>query len=359
MQGFTEREKQKLLIMAGFSLINGWVDAICYFRYKCFATMMVGNMLMLGHKSATYHLDGESDPSFGMPAPLFYFLLILCFMSGVLLYRLLERALNVPAEHLAWVVMVSLVLHDILEVMFGFEDSKPHRWNVMLLAPAFGMQDAACIKSGFGTVPWCTTNNLVTIAFGTADVIIGGATQEEKLKMLTSFVMMIAMTGGALLGACCEWWAQRQHLFPGSVHDYGDYSIIVVAPFLGVLLYINARFFKPKPAPRLTQVLSGRTVTTAHSIELPEREFATMPLSTESLRKHRTTLARGVHFSDYVENEGSHITAEHMPHGNGFSREGSYESRPSDELSRSGAFARYRTWRATIRPVEEDIHLSG
>lgn len=236
--------------MAGFSFLNGWVDAVCVSRYHAFATMMVGNMLNLGNSVPKYvgGLDVQSSP--GLPEPVFNVLLIVCFMFGVSLYRVLERGFGWSAKHFAPAVVLWITVHDVLEDFSGIgKTMPPNRLNVLRLAPVFGLQDALCVKNGFGSLPWCTTNNVVTIAFATSDVILGGAPSEEKAKLVSSVVMMVAMISGAILGSCFDEAVRLvDDMFQVS-SGLEDYDIAVVAPFLGYLFWLTDRMFAQPPKP--------------------------------------------------------------------------------------------------------------
>merc|ERR1712217_197837 len=96
---------------------------------------------------------------------------------------------------------MGITLHDILEVWISPGDSIPNHWNALRLAPVFGMQDAMTIKNGFGSLPWCTTNNVVTLAFGSTDLLLGGATEEETRAMRSSALMLSFMILGTVSGA--------------------------------------------------------------------------------------------------------------------------------------------------------------
>lgn len=238
---------RKLGIMAGFSFVNGWVDAVCISRYHAFATMMVGNMLTFGNSAVQFWLSGVDDPAIPwLPDPLFYVLLLLAFIFGVGLYRVLERRFGWTACHFAPAVVVWITLHDLLEVYMGPADAPPNRWNVLRLAPVFGIQDAMTVRNGFGSLPWCTTNNVVTIGFASADIFLGGATAEEWAKLVTSATMMTAMLLGAVSGAAFDAGMDLDlEGWPGKV---ADYDIAVVAPVLGLLFYLNERCFGKPPS---------------------------------------------------------------------------------------------------------------
>eukprot|EP00929_Paragymnodinium_shiwhaense_P104847 TRINITY_DN69607_c0_g1_i1.p1 TRINITY_DN69607_c0_g1~~TRINITY_DN69607_c0_g1_i1.p1 ORF type:complete len:212 (+),score=21.13 TRINITY_DN69607_c0_g1_i1:93-728(+) len=172
-------------------------------------------------------------------------------MFGVFLYRVLTRALGFSSTAIAILVVVMVVAHDLLEAEFGVKNETPLRWNVVRLAPVFGMQDAMTVKHGFGSLPWCTTNNVVTIAFAFADIILGGSTAEERHKMLTSFVMMGSMITGAIVGSYFDSYFKGRQIVPGAHDVYADYGIAVISPLLGLLMWMNGRFFA-KPARTTT-----------------------------------------------------------------------------------------------------------
>lgn len=266
--------------MAGFSFVNGWVDAVCISRYHAFATMMVGNMLNLGNcvPKSLGGLDHQSIP--WLPDPVFYIMLIVSFMLGVSLYRILERGFGWSAKHFAPAVVLWITVHDVLEAFSGIgETMAPNRLNVLRLAPVFGLQDALCVKNGFGSLPWCTTNNVVTIAFAASDVFLGGATSEEKAKLVSSLVLMVSMISGAILGSCfdaCVYFMEDIFKVRSGLEDY---DIAVIAPFLGYLFWLTDYIFTEPhkfARPACEALLSSETER--QPAERPARRGFTRPL---------------------------------------------------------------------------------
>lgn len=266
--------------MAGFSFVNGWVDAVCILRYRAFATMMVGNMLKIGNTVPAY-LVGLDDQSMSwLPDPVFYIMLIVFFMFGVSLYRILERGFGWSAKHFAPAVVLWITLHDVLEDFSGVgKTMAPNRFNVLRLAPVFGLQDALCVKNGFGSLPWCTTNNVVTIAFAASDVVLGGATSEEKAKLVSSLVMMVSMISGAILGSCFDAGVQFMEGVFNVESGLEDYDIAVIAPFLGYLFWLTDRIFAQAPKSARPAGEALLSPDTEHlPAERPVRRAFTIPL---------------------------------------------------------------------------------
>merc|ERR1740121_958943 len=231
------------MMMASFSFVNGWVDAICLIRYEAFATMMVGNLLTFGHSAVDFWLTRRDDPTIvWLPDPLLYVFLVLNFMLGVSLYRVLERKRGWSGKHFAPLVVVWVTLHDLLESRWPLssDPTSPNRWNVLRLAPVFGLQDAMTVRNGFGSLPWCTTNNVVTMAFASTDLVMGGCSvpAEEWRKLVTSCIIFGFMVLGTVAGSAFD-------ALCGDECRFDDLDIAVVAPLLGLLFLVNDWVFPP------------------------------------------------------------------------------------------------------------------
>jgi len=232
----TRHDLKKALLMAGFSFVNGWVDALCLIRYRAFATMMVGNMLTFGHVAVSFFIAEEGETASHLPNPLFYVFLVVLFMMGVSSYRILERWRGWSGKHFAPLVVAWIVVHDLLEgSAYEFLTSG---WTVLRLAPVFGMQDAMTVRNGFGSLPWCTTNNVVTMAFASTDLIMGRFSMpiEEWRKLVTSCIMFAAMILGTVGGAAYN------ALAPDELHEM---EMAVIAPWFGLLFLLNDWVFPP------------------------------------------------------------------------------------------------------------------
>eukprot|EP00928_Gymnodinium_smaydae_P089660 TRINITY_DN73586_c0_g1_i1.p1 TRINITY_DN73586_c0_g1~~TRINITY_DN73586_c0_g1_i1.p1 ORF type:complete len:474 (+),score=91.96 TRINITY_DN73586_c0_g1_i1:113-1423(+) len=228
----------KMWLAVGFSFVNGWIDAISLKRYQAFATMMVGNMLLLGSSMAE-RLTRRSHPEQEMRAagPLFYMSILLAFVSGVTVYRMLEKKRGWSSRTVAPVVVLWIVAHEVIEYFIErTEYAPPSRWNALRLAPIFGAQDAVTVKGGLATLPWCTTGHVVTIGSTLADTLTGGASVEDRRKCAVALAMMASMILGAVAGMAFD-----------AMFDNIEWEYSVAAPVLATFFLIHDRMFPPKP----------------------------------------------------------------------------------------------------------------
>mmetsp|Transcript_89729 Transcript_89729/g.168990 ORF Transcript_89729/g.168990 Transcript_89729/m.168990 type:complete len:294 (+) Transcript_89729:1-882(+) len=252
------RLRWQLKLSGAFAFVNGWIDAISLRRYHAFVTMMVGNTLTMGNSVGDF-ITNDADPKqwvdcyfFRMPDPLLYVLLVIAFMLGVGFCRLLELKRGWSARHFAPLVVGWIIANDALEGALrigGCAESDSitnlgasHKLAALRLAPVFGIQDALSVKGGMAALPWCTTGNVVNIAYHTAEMMVGKRNDEQEKKWNTSVVMLSCMLAGAISGACFEVWRRR-------VNDGcngGDFGILVMAPFLGFLFWCHDILYKPK-----------------------------------------------------------------------------------------------------------------
>eukprot|EP00419_Tripos_fusus_P070571 CAMPEP_0172890902 /NCGR_PEP_ID=MMETSP1075-20121228/142425_1 /TAXON_ID=2916 /ORGANISM="Ceratium fusus, Strain PA161109" /LENGTH=263 /DNA_ID=CAMNT_0013745249 /DNA_START=13 /DNA_END=804 /DNA_ORIENTATION=- len=200
--------------------------------------MMVGNMLSLG-PSVSYQVicsmgtQSQSDDFIcgkPIPNPVFIVLILISFSFGGFMYRILQRGFGCSAKCLAplcvlWIIGCDLHEHWVRGDVYD-------KWTAVWLAPVFGLQDAMTVRNGFGALPWCTTNNVVTIAFGSADILLGGAPDDEKSKVRSSAIMFSSMVIGSISGAA----------FCSYTHAVGIGLMVIAVPF-GCLLWVNEIWF--------------------------------------------------------------------------------------------------------------------
>jgi len=231
----------KILLAVSFAFINGWVDALSLRKYNAFATMMVGNMLLLGNSLAVV-LDGQfTRPSVTwIPDPLFYTALIVAFLVGVVIFRLLERWRGWTARTIAPAIALWIIFHDVLEWSAVDQFKASNRWSVLPLAPVFGIQDAITLRQGgLATLPWCTTGHVVTIGVTMAEFSTGVVSAEQKRKCAFALAMMASMILGAIAGMT----------FDTITEESLDWDYALLAPALALLFCAHDRVFDLKPTP--------------------------------------------------------------------------------------------------------------
>jgi len=231
----------KILLAVSFAFINGWIDALSLRKYNAFATMMVGNMLLLGNSLAVV-LDGQfTRPSVTwIPDPLFYTTLIVVFLVGIVIFRLLEKWRGWTARTIAPAIAFWMIFHDVLEWSDVDQFKAPSRWNVLRIAPVFGIQDAITLRQGgLATLPWCTTGHVVTIGVTMAEFSTGVVSAEQKRKCAFALAMMASMILGAIAGMT----------FDTITEESLDWDYALLAPALALLFCAHDRVFDLKPTP--------------------------------------------------------------------------------------------------------------
>jgi len=233
-----------LWLYVAFSFVNGWIDAICLRRYKCFVTMMVGNTLTMGDSIANSLYPDEDDDALLTAAwfqtPAFYVSLIASFMAGVFVHGYITKYRGWSGRHFAPLVVLWICAHDVWEGYNQNCTGQPDRWNALRLAPVFGIQNAISIKGGLAALPWCTTSNVVTIAYTLTELTHRKINADERRKFNISLCLLGGMMIGAISGATFDLWRLSYDEGCGP----GAFGIMVMAPFLGALFWMHDLVFK-------------------------------------------------------------------------------------------------------------------
>jgi hypothetical protein len=206
--------------------------------------MMVGNQLTLGNAVGGY-LYGVRPGGMTFPNPLFYVGMIMSFMVGVIMYRLLSSVRTFAARHFAPIVFLWMISHDVIEWYAGDcicagGSCAPNQWHALMLAPVFGIQDAVMTRGKLGFLPWCTTGNYVTVADGAAKLFLGQATEQEKKKWTDSVCLMICTISGCVAGGTYASWS-TEYLGGQSMHAncHQTWGLALMAPVLGMLFWLH------------------------------------------------------------------------------------------------------------------------
>ena len=147
----TELSK-KILLTVGFSFAAGWADVISFMRYEAFAALMTGNAIKLGVVAAT------KDPARGVDTA-FYACVIFSYIAGCVLFSEMKRRIPTRPSRFAAPVCFTLILaSDVL-----YEEIGLSRWQLCLLAPAFGIQNSFTFGGALGTNTTIITGNLAKL----------------------------------------------------------------------------------------------------------------------------------------------------------------------------------------------------
>jgi len=162
----------KTAMHASFAFVNGWVNVIMMVRYRMFATMMVGNTIMMG---VSYVCHQHPDKGNSCPTNLRdvdrYAIMIILFVSGAMIYGFIDRKWNSTKENLAFGIL--LVTACLWDEMFISDSS----WDLYIFSPLFGAAGAMAANGGLGGVPWAATGNMLKAGYHSSRYL---ATGEEK-----------------------------------------------------------------------------------------------------------------------------------------------------------------------------------
>ena len=159
-------------LTAGFALVAGWADVVCFKAFGSFAALMTGNTVKMGlavfdgsssrsnssNTTAGQAGSGGSGGSGGSDTA--YYGSILCsYIFGVWLFNLIKHLCPARPGLAASPVCVSLFLiADLLHA--ATSDSK---WRVCLLAPCFGVQNSLTFGGPLSVNTTIITGNMAKI----------------------------------------------------------------------------------------------------------------------------------------------------------------------------------------------------
>eukprot|EP00931_Biecheleriopsis_adriatica_P046062 TRINITY_DN2642_c1_g1_i1.p1 TRINITY_DN2642_c1_g1~~TRINITY_DN2642_c1_g1_i1.p1 ORF type:complete len:421 (-),score=71.45 TRINITY_DN2642_c1_g1_i1:180-1349(-) len=191
--------KVKTSIHASFAFVNGWVNVIMMVRYRMFATMMVGNTIMMGTSYVcSFHKD---DMNGSCPRKLRdvsnYAILISMFVLGAMAYGFIDKRWNSQKEYLYFgILFVAACVWDELFVADG-------NWDLYIYSPLFGAAGAIAQNGGLGGVPWAATGNILKAGYHSSRYLADGLETDAEVG-LSQVVLWISFLTGILLGCSLE-----------------------------------------------------------------------------------------------------------------------------------------------------------
>ncbi|CAE7434687.1 unnamed protein product [Symbiodinium natans] len=198
-------EWAKTLLHLCFCMVLGWTNSIMMFRFRIFATMMVGNTILMGVSLACQEgLVVTPDEIKLCPAefpPRYYAELILLFVCGAFFHGLMEKAHGWTPRAFAPMIVLVIVVEEIRERCFGSSSTSAHddKYYAYLLAPIFGVTGSISMKCGLQGVPWAASGNMLSAAYHFAHYLQGFAAEDLK-KALIPFGMWVFFFIGVFLG---------------------------------------------------------------------------------------------------------------------------------------------------------------
>jgi uncharacterized membrane protein YoaK (UPF0700 family) len=197
----------KTAIHCGFSFSTGWVNCIMLLRYRVFATMMVGNTILMGVAfvcNGGWNTAEEKDywswqgtqvralcpAQFENAAH--YLTMIMLFVLGTVFQGLLYKNLKWSARAFAPLCALVIISVEMMEYFAVIHDSKV---DVYLLSPVFGVIVSISQNCGVGGVPWSATGNMTSAGFNFASWLSGFKSADIK-NVLTNGLLWVA----------CSWY---------------------------------------------------------------------------------------------------------------------------------------------------------
>mmetsp|Transcript_8123 Transcript_8123/g.19023 ORF Transcript_8123/g.19023 Transcript_8123/m.19023 type:complete len:245 (+) Transcript_8123:53-787(+) len=193
-------EAAKTLLHFCFCLVLGWSNSIMMFRFRIFATMMVGNTILMGVSLACEEgLVVTPEEIKLCPAELpstYYAVLILLFVCGAFFHGWMEKAFGWTPRTFAPVILIVTIAE---EARFHCMAASDDRYYAYLLAPVFGLTGSISMKCGLQGVPWAASGNMLSSAYHAAHYLQGFEPGEFK-KAMIPLGMWVFFFAGVVLG---------------------------------------------------------------------------------------------------------------------------------------------------------------
>jgi len=170
----------KTALHCAFSFTVGWLNCIMLLRYRVFATMMVGNTILMGVAVVCNGGLGVAEDTMQWdeywfsrkharvlcPAQFesasYYMIMICLFLLGAFVHGLLFKKCQWSSRAFAPIIAAGIISVEILEYADLITDSK---MDVYLLSPIFGMFVSISAHCGVGSVPWAATGHMTSMSF--------------------------------------------------------------------------------------------------------------------------------------------------------------------------------------------------
>eukprot|EP00427_Karlodinium_veneficum_P008353 CAMPEP_0169087280 /NCGR_PEP_ID=MMETSP1015-20121227/14147_1 /TAXON_ID=342587 /ORGANISM="Karlodinium micrum, Strain CCMP2283" /LENGTH=430 /DNA_ID=CAMNT_0009147499 /DNA_START=83 /DNA_END=1375 /DNA_ORIENTATION=- len=242
----------KTAIHCGFSFSIGWINCIMLLRYKVFATMMVGNTILMGvafvcnggFSTATekeyWYWQGPQVKAL-CPAQFedagYYAAMIALFLLGTFIQGLFYKSCGLSSRAFAPVCALVIIIVEMLEYFGVIHDSK---LDVYMLSPVFGIIVSISANCGVGGVPWAATGNMTSAGFNFASAFVGALTNKftgQKSETINGEIQKVFVN-------LCLWIAFVSGICMGTFF-HSNRTVIFNALYMQGLLYFNGMVFQP------------------------------------------------------------------------------------------------------------------
>lgn len=185
------------MLAASFAFAAGYADAICLVRYKVFATMMTGNLLLMGLSLVSpnfIRIPGETQVTF----PLFLLCIILCKMLGVGLREEAERFHPYGTSILCPFLVLIFVAVEVVNYATPDPLYPPH-YGVCFLAPIGGMVNSVSIHGVLGVPTTMATGHMQNMTYAVQDYFHEGKSL-RNVRVGLHLVITAGLFFGVLAG---------------------------------------------------------------------------------------------------------------------------------------------------------------
>jgi uncharacterized membrane protein YoaK (UPF0700 family) len=274
----------KTALHCGFSFTVGWLNCIMLLRYRVFATMMVGNTILMGvafvcngfgfHKATVeqgYWWMGQKAQVL-CPAQFesagHYAIMIFLFLLGSFVQGILFKKYGWTSRPFAPIVAAGIITVEMMEYLQVIPDSK---WDMYLLSPIFGMFVSISAHCGVGSVPWAATGHMVGMGFKLAS----WCTDFKPADLQSVIVNM------------CLWTSFFLGIMAGALF-HSNRTVMLNALSLQCLIIINGMIFKTSPNTAKGPELQSDCDGVQAAAKLPLGDSPWCPGSSDEQRNYST-----------------------------------------------------------------------
>jgi uncharacterized membrane protein YoaK (UPF0700 family) len=191
----------RLAVAAALAVVAGYADVVCFVRYNAFATAMDGNLLLA---AKAYVKEGfKVSPDVGMPLVHFYLLIVVLRMLGFAAHNLAEHLHPRGSTMLTPLLIISVLGVEIANFCTTYE-LYPGRWDVLMLAPVFGVQAGISTEGMVGAPTSLATMHMQAFTKVITEYIFKREGQLTIPKQGLQFAVPLGLCAGALMGTLAE-----------------------------------------------------------------------------------------------------------------------------------------------------------
>jgi len=231
---------RKIALAGCFAFTAGYADVVCLIRYKCFVSMMSGNLLEMGRSLIDEPLLQDGHLYFHHAA--FILGLIICRMIGLFLRHKVQRCSLLGTVFVAPFLVLVVVGGEVADYCtpYSLYSSQFGAWP---LAVVFGMQADASMKGVLGVPTMMATGHIQNLTYA----LMAKFEENRPLKTVKvglHITVIICLCAGAITGATVN-----KYIAGTKFIDLQFTPVIVVLASLLVIESALEVGSKPQPNP--------------------------------------------------------------------------------------------------------------